>query len=273
MSEIRDKARAIIDRTLPGNTVITSNGPTGPKYTEMTGLTHKRLIDSWASGINLTGCNGFTGWFGVQMGSPVALGGFDLEGIVKKAGKPEAWIPSTPGIRPKYGDILRHATFHVDVALDFEGAILWRAAGGQGGSASQCDIIKRVRGQAAYNPARLLGWIDMEIFLADQWEPDVPSIWFEGWWKVSDGDAYYYFFEPNGGVSYVETRPARTALRPPAPVNSGSYRYDASQNQIVINWNPVAGQSTQETFWNASVGASMMNARSNRYQPLVATRM
>ena len=39
MSDIRDKAQAIIDEALPNeNSVITSDGATGSKYAAMTGL-------------------------------------------------------------------------------------------------------------------------------------------------------------------------------------------------------------------------------------------
>ncbi len=272
MSDVRDRARMIIDRALPGNTVITSNGATAAKYTEMTGLTHKRLTDSWASGGQLTGCNGFTGWFGVQMGARVNLGGFDLQGIVTKAGKPDAWIPATEDAFPEYGDILRHASFHVDVALDFEGELLRRAAGGQGGKRAGCDIIKRVGGSRPYDSANLMGWIDMEIFLSAGSVAPTAS-WFDGWWQVWDGNTYYYCFEPRGEVSYIKTKPARTASPPAKPSNRGRYRYEPDQNRLVIDWNPNGGGSTRETFWNAIPGTIMMNANSSRYSPLVAKRL
>jgi hypothetical protein len=43
----------------------------------------------------------------------------------------------------------------------------------------------------------------------------------------------------------------------------------------VITWNKVAGASTscQETFYNAADGCEQMNATSNLYSPLVATRL
>jgi hypothetical protein len=90
-----------------------------------------------------------------------------LNEIVRKAGKPESWIASTPDNRPQYGDILRHTAFHVDVALGFDGDILLRAAGGQGGKGVGHDIIKRVRGAASYDPRRLMGWIDIDIYFGD----------------------------------------------------------------------------------------------------------
>jgi hypothetical protein len=167
LSDIRDKARGIIDAALPlPNTVITSDGPTAAKYNEMTGLSQDTLTANWATGGIMTGCNGFTGWYGTKMGSKKYLGGFDLKHLAAIAGKPDAWIVSTNDNRPQYGDILRHASFHVDVSLGFDGDILLRAAGGQGGKAVGHDIIKRVRGLAPYDPKKLVGWIDIDRFFA-----------------------------------------------------------------------------------------------------------
>lgn len=239
MSAIRDKARKILDSALPGNKIITSNGATAAKYTEMTGLTHKRLTDNWAGGGIMTGCNGFTGWFGVQMGSKTYLGGFDLEGIVKKAGKPAAWVRSTADNRPQYGDILRHASFHVDVALDFEGDVLWRAAGGQGGKASQCDIIKRVKGKTDYDYKKIAGWIDIDVYFGEasaQQAIPVPD-WMLGWWRITEGaSSYYYYFFRSGVVQFT----SNDALLGKCPYLgddvTGRFSIDIGRN-IVISWN------------------------------------
>jgi hypothetical protein len=173
MSETRDKARRLIDSVLPEGPppkIITSDGATGTLYTVMTGLSHKQLTDNWSKGGIMTGCNGFVGWYGRQMGSPIYLGGFDLKGIIAKAGKADAWVDSTDDVRPDYGDILRHTAFHVDVCLGFDEDdedILLRAAGGQGGKGMGRDIIKRVRGTSEYDPKRLMGWIDIDYFFGD----------------------------------------------------------------------------------------------------------
>ena len=50
MSTIRDNAHKILDAALPDNTVITSNGATASKYTEMTGIPHTKLIENWKTG-------------------------------------------------------------------------------------------------------------------------------------------------------------------------------------------------------------------------------
>jgi hypothetical protein len=276
MSAIRNKARNILDAALPAGTIITSNGPTAQKYTEMTGLSHKTLTDNWAAGGIMTGCNGFTGWYGAKLGSKTYLGGFDLQGIVKKAGRPEAWVESMEDNWPNYGDILRHTSFHVDVALDFDGELLLRAAGGQGGPKTGCDIIKRVHGSRPYDPNNLQGWIDIDIFFASDTDPptddDKGVAWLLGWWTVWDGNAYYYHFAPNGLVRYTKTTPAMKTAPPSNPLNTGRYRY-SDNGVLVLEWNPADGGVTKETFYNAFPNVTKMNATSNRYSPLVATRM
>jgi hypothetical protein len=275
MSTIRDNAHKILDAALPGNTVITSNGATASKYAEMTGISQKTLTDNWAKGGIMTGCNGFTGWFGVKMGSRTYLGGFDLQGIVKNAGKPDAWVPSRPGNRPAYGDILRHASFHVDVCVGFDGDILLRAAGGQGGRGSGCDIIKRVRGTGPYDHNKLLGWIDIDVYFDTSATPsasDATMRWLYGWWKVWDGNNYYYFFGPGGIVQYTKSKPSNISGPPIRADNTGTYTY--TPGQLVVNWKQVSGAEAacRETFNNAVPGCQQMNATSTLYSPLVASR-
>jgi hypothetical protein len=277
MSAIRDNARKILDAALPGATVITSNES---KYFEMTGLSQKALTDNWAGGGIMTGCNGFTGWYGRMMGSKTYLGVFDLQGAAKKAGKPEAWISSTTSNHPTYGDIIRYTRYHVDVCLGFDGDVLLRAAGGQGGPSTGYDTIKRARGNdfydhGPYNPAKLQGWIDIDIYFGATIAPavgDADMAWLHGWWTVWDGNTYYYFFYPQGVVQYTKTKPAANAPPPAQPLNTGKYMY-TSPGSLVIDWNPAGGGATRETFRNAFRNATQMNATSNRYAPLVATRI
>lgn len=275
MSSIRDNARAILDAAIPEKAVITSDGSTAGKYTEMTGISHETLTKNWAGGGIMTGCNGFTGWYGAKMGSKTYLGGFDLQGIVNRAGKPDAWVSSAPDNRPAYGDILRHAAFHVDVCVGFDGNILLRAAGGQGGKGAGHDIIKRVRGTSKYDPKKLLGWIDIDIYFAASAAPvagDATMMWLYGWWKVWDGNFYYYYFGPGGVVQYTKSRPSSTSGPPTHASNTGVYTY--TPNQLVIEWKRVIGaeEPCRETFYNAAPGCRQMNATSNLYSPLVAVR-
>jgi hypothetical protein len=100
-------------------------------------------------------------------------------------------------------------------------------------------------------------------------DPDWPL----GWWKVWDGNTYYYFFGADGSVQSTKTQPHNTRTAPAHPSNTG--RYSCNPPQIVITWKLVGGAPTQcrETFYNASTGCQQMNATSNLYSPLVATRM
>jgi hypothetical protein len=270
MSAIRDKARSILDGVLPGSVEIRSN--VGGKYEQLTGLSHKRLTDNWANGGIMTGCNGFTGWYGRQLGNTVPLSVFDLQAAAKKAGKPAAWVVSRSDNRPQYGDILRHVSFHVDVCLGFEDGALLRAAGGQGGKNAGCDIIRRVRGTGAYDPKKLMGWLDIELLFGDASVAEGDMAWLHGWWTVSDGNSYYYYFHPTGKVQYTKSRPAAKAPPPVAPLNTGTYTYTKPSN-LVITWNPLDGGSTIETFRDAFPNATRMSAASNRYAALQATRI
>ena len=98
--------------------------------------------------------------------------------------------------------------------------------------------------------------------------------WPLGWWKVWDGKTYYYFFGPNGAVMYTKTSPSDTRNPPKQPNNRGYYTVTLPKT-LQITWNKVAGVSTNcvETFYNATPGCDQMNANSNLYSPLVATRI
>jgi hypothetical protein len=95
--------------------------------------------------------------------------GFGLQKTLVNMGRLDAWVSSAPDNRPKYGDILEHRGLHLDVALDFDDEILWRAAAGQGGKTAGHDIIKRVRDKSDYDPKKLLGWIDIAIYVGEEY--------------------------------------------------------------------------------------------------------
>lgn len=96
--------------------------------------------------------------------------------------------------------------------------------------------------------------------------------WLDGWWTVWDGNYYYYFFDDTGNVVYIETEPT-TSAAPTSPKNRGTYSFDGA-GQLVIKWNALPGLGPAiETFYNARRGATQMNANSNLYSPLVATKI
>jgi hypothetical protein len=101
----------------------------------------------------------------------------------------------------------------------------------------------------------------------------VPS-WLKGWWKVWDGNTYYYYFTDHHVVTYVKTAPANLALPPlKMPLNEGSVSISADTTKVIIDWNPADGGATKETFTRALSDTKTMNGVSNRYSPLVATKM
>jgi|GEM_PF-7073103 len=99
----------------------------------------------------------------------------------------------------------------------------------------------------------------------------------EGWWKVWDGNYYYYYFHPGGLVEYTKKAPfnIKKAPGPGQQMNNSGICTYTPPNQFVIAWKPVPGAEAacQETFYNASPGCKQMNATSNFYSPLVATRL
>lgn len=269
MSSIRDKAEQIING-IPDRDIRSNQGDDYFKYT---GLAHQTMKDNWAKGGIMTGCNAFVGWYGRALGAPEYLGRFDLSTFLPSVGKGHAWVKSSGARRPKYGDILRHKSFHVDVCAGYDGDVLLRIAAGQGGKSAGCDILKRVRGKAAFSPANLEGWIDLELYFGEQARPAFDPVfgWVAGWWSVWDGNQYYYYFEPTGDVCYVKSPPRVKTAPPKLGLNQGSFK--VGDGKLVINWNPADGGATQETFHGMRVGATQANGVSNRYSPLVATKM
>jgi hypothetical protein len=235
MTPIRDKAEGILD-AIP-NIEIRSNGATAGQYTTYTGgLTQARLEANWKAGGKMTGCNEFTGWYGSRMGSKDYLGRFDLPDYLPKIGKRHAWVKSTPARRPKYGDILLHTGLHADVCLDFDGDVLNRLAAGQGGRALGYDILCRVRGKAAYNPANLQGWIDLDLYFGPApTSLPIPS-WLPGWWKVGwRSQVYYYWFDNTRHVKWTQLAPPDTAAPMAHASDTGSVTVE-SANAFAIIW-------------------------------------
>ena len=119
---IRDTARMYLLQVPPVPAQITSNGPLAALFTRLSGIRHIDLLRSWgmaprADGTTradtppgLTSCNGFVGIYGNATGisdpNPArTLGQFLLDKRLQQWGKGFAWIPSTAGARPKFGDI------------------------------------------------------------------------------------------------------------------------------------------------------------------------
>ena len=98
--------------------------------------------------------------------------------------------------------------------------------------------------------------------------------WPMGWWRVWDGNNWYYYLGPNGVAMSSKAAPFNTRTPPGKPHNTGTW-VRRSPNTIVITWKQVAGapKPCVETFYNAADGCEQMNANSNLYSPLVATQI
>jgi hypothetical protein len=249
---IRDRARAYIDRHLPIGTEIRSSTQS-QKFLELTGTKHQTMWDNWVGGGMMTACNGFVQQYAlVGMGSKHNPGGFGLAKLAKDAGKPNAWIPSTKTARPKYGDIWEYSqSLHVGVVLDFatpdQDGFWWHADAGQGGpqrdkvtkklDPNSCDIIKRSMSKTRYDHTRLLGWIDIELYLGDFLDIPQPE-WLIGWWKVNwRSQDYYYYFGRNRQATWTETAPLNYDVPPICfPTHNGKVDVD-TKGGVVITWN------------------------------------
>lgn len=237
MSPIRERAAAILG-AIP-KIDIRSSGTTAGLYSTYTGgLTQATLEANWKPPKNgiMTGCNAFTGWYGASLGAEKYLGRFDLDTYLPSIGKGHAWIKSAPARRPKYGDILRHTSFHVDVCDDFDGSVLKRVAAGQGSRALGYDVLCQVRGKAAYDPAKLQGWIDIDLFFG----PAPTSIpvppWLAGWWKVTwRGQVYYYCFDNARQVKWTQVAPLNTSVPMAFGMDTGKVTIE-SQRSLSIVW-------------------------------------
>lgn len=101
-----------------------------------------------------------------------------------------------------------------------------------------------------------------------------PLPWPTGWWRVWDGGTWYYYLGDNRIAMSSKTPPSNT--QPPAKTkvhNTGTWAR-TSPRSLVVTWKQVAGapKKCEETFWNAVDECERMNATSNLYSPLVATR-
>jgi len=264
--EIRARARGILEAELPKNVLYRSD-LNEKKFQELTGYTHARLKANWDKGSKLSTCMEYVAHYCGRMGLTPNLGRFDLETFLPTIKKEYTWVRSMPGRKPKYGDILLHQGTHIDVSMGFDGEVLIRGASGQC-QIPLYDAVGRVHGKGPYDPAKLKGWVDLERYVGGA---PASITWLKGWWKVWDGNYYYYYFGDGGFVQYTKTPPVGTGQPPKQPANQGEYALDGPS--LKVTWNSTGGATTIETFYNAVPGARQMNATSNRFSPLVATRL
>ena len=145
---IRAKAEKILGPIVKQTPIFSSQPKNGEDlYARYTGgLTHNTLQNNWNT-INpktgkkgiMTGCNAFVGWYSRSIGT-IYLGSFYLEDDLRKAGMQHAWVISSSGGQPRYGDICQHASgLHTSVSLDMIGGNWPRLNAGQGGPGRGAD--------------------------------------------------------------------------------------------------------------------------------------
>ena len=106
--------------------------------------------------------------------------------------------------------------------------------------------------------------------LGPDWE------WPYGWWRVYDGNTYYYFIAPHGVAHYTKTVPFNTHVEPVKSQIYNSGRWTRTwPDKLAITWNkrPTAPAPCTETFYNAIVDCTQMRATSSLYGDLVAYRL
>jgi hypothetical protein len=283
MGSIRERARQILSVVPPLGQQINSVGATASLFTKLTGVDQATLQKNWDGGGIMTTCNGFTGWFSRELGSKLYLGRFDLDTYLPKNNLGHAWIKSTPGSRPKFGDICRYAKFHVGISLDFEGDIWNHVDSGQGGKKTGYDIIKRIRDTNPYEHTKLLGWVDLEKYFgessatgdeateptaADKANGPVPN-WLLGWWNVSwRGQAFYYYFDSTYSVKWTQMLP-RDTTRPALSANDTGKVSVESPSDFSIVW----GKTGSIEKFSRPLGTSQMRGSWNSKEPLAASKM
>lgn len=275
--DIRERARQILAEVPPFGQQINSVGPTASKFVKMTGTTQATLEANWKTGGIMTTCNAFVGWFGRELGSKNYLGRFDIDTMLKKWGKENAWIPASSGAQPKYGDIFRPKKFHMGISLDFEGGMWNTAESGQGGSKTGYDIIKRKRTQ--WDPSAMQGWVDIELLLGDgavQQPSTSPTSsvpvpeWLPGWWVVSwRHENFYYYFDRSFGVSWTLVQPAGPSYPPAGARDKGQVTLE-SLNGISIVW---GATGSVEKLVKDPAATGQMSGTWNAKEALSAVRL
>jgi hypothetical protein len=251
MVDVRAKARTFLDQ-LPADVPVTSNGSTGALFTTLTGSSHNWLQERWKAediekakrrnavppqstkGLpTTTTCNGLAGQVGIAIGSPIALGQFDIEKKLKDAGMGDAWIPASSGKRPGYGDVFRPLTFHIGVSLDFVGDLWNTAESGQGGPGVDYtkgfDIVKRK--QQTWDPSKLQGWVDIEILM--KLGRKAPK-WLIGWWRFEVGPTKEFVYLPERGSARGFTTAPASRNPPTADGKAGEMTLEG--DDIAIAW-------------------------------------
>lgn len=97
--------------------------------------------------------------------------------------------------------------------------------------------------------------------------------WLVGWWKVYDGNYYYYYINKSGLAIYIDQVPNPKWTPPMHIGNQG--RVQMLEHGPRITWNPKGDlEATVETYTRLGwTSETEMNGDSNNYSPLFARKM
>ena len=90
---------------------------------------------------------------------------------------------------------------------------------------SEYDVLRRVRGDLPYDPFKLEGWLDIELYFSSPQFVPVPE-WLVGWWHIYwRGQDYYYYFDRDYVVKWTQVRPP-TWITPFGESGKGTFSFD-----------------------------------------------
>jgi len=97
--------------------------------------------------------------------------------------------------------------------------------------------------------------------------------WLVGWWKVYDGNYYYYYFNKAGFVTHI-SQPPNPKWTPPMNIGNQGH-VQMLEHGPRVTWNPQKGlEATVETYTRVGWSSETeMNGTSNNYSPLFARKM
>lgn len=229
-----------------------------PVFTTLTGLTHRRLLDSWKDGGLLTSCNAFVMKAGQAVGVR-GLGGFDVEQTLGSLGLRHCWIRPSSGEVPQFGDIFEtrsrtpgssYENLHVGISIAVKGTDWFTIEGGQGGPGSGVDRVARLKRK--YDTSHLLGWVDIRLLASGKAAyPD----WLIGNLMIYCGSQnFIYSFNHYGEATQKAYRPAPGQNGETPSLDQGSI-FAIAGDKVTICWDREGGfEEFTYDRWNSFSG-------------------
>ena len=131
------------------------------------------------------------------------------------------------------------------------------------------EILQKSHGMAA----NILDGASMFWQIGEPVAKKIPD-WLHGWWGVTDGNQYYYYFDYSGFVVYIKTKP-NVKWKPPITVGNRGRIERITDYNYKIYWNAFDGaEGTKEDFTRLNwTSETEMNGTSNKYSPLYAWKL